>query len=97
LLIDDRFATRTSLKPIHQHSESEAIVGKIIFNLKEIPLETTEADAKAAIAMLREGLQELDFKRLPRASSLLVRAGVLEPSHGIKLSKMVGFPQTRLP
>jgi hypothetical protein len=54
-------------------------------------LETTDADARAAIAMLREGLKELDFKRLARTSSLLVRAGVLEPSHGMELSKPVGF------
>jgi hypothetical protein len=54
-------------------------------------LETTDTDARAAIAMLREGLKELDFKRLARASSLLVRAGVLEPSHGIELSKTAGF------
>ena len=50
-----------------------------------------DAEARAAIAMLREGLMHIDFQRLAKASSLLVRAGVLEPSHGIELSKTVGF------
>jgi hypothetical protein len=50
-----------------------------------------EAKSRAAIAMLREGLRELDFHRLAKASSELVRSGVLESSHGIELSKTVGF------
>ncbi len=54
-------------------------------------METTEDRARAAIAMLREGLRELDFPRLAKASSELVRTGVLESSHGIELSNTVGF------
>jgi len=54
-------------------------------------MKTRDVEAGEAIAMLREGLMQLDFQRLARASSLLVRAGVLEPSHGIELSKTVGF------
>jgi len=51
----------------------------------------TEARARTAIALLREGLREFDFQRLAKASSELVRSGVLESSHGIELSKTVGF------
>ena len=51
----------------------------------------TEARARAAIALLREGLREFDFHRLAKASSELVRSRVLESSHGIELSKTVGF------
>jgi hypothetical protein len=50
-----------------------------------------ETKARAAIAMLREGFREFDFHRLAKASSELVRSGVLESSHGIELSKTVGF------
>ncbi|MBV8134456.1 MAG: hypothetical protein JO121_02275 [Deltaproteobacteria bacterium] len=54
-------------------------------------MKDTEAKARMAIALLRDGLRELDFQRLARASSELVRSGVLESSHGIELSKTVGF------
>ena len=54
-------------------------------------MKDTEAKAKTAIALLRDGLRELDFQRLAKASSELVRSGVLESSHGIELSKTVGF------
>jgi hypothetical protein len=54
-------------------------------------MKDTEAKARTAIALLRDGLRELDFPRLAKASSELVRSGVLESSHGIELSKTVGF------
>jgi hypothetical protein len=54
-------------------------------------MKDTEVKARTAIALLREGLRELDFQRLAKASSELVRSGVLESSHGIELSKTVGF------
>ena len=54
-------------------------------------MKDTEAKARTAIALLRDGLRELDFQRLAKASSELVRSGVLESSHGIELSKTVGF------
>jgi hypothetical protein len=54
-------------------------------------METTDERARKAIAMLREGLRDFDFALLARASHELVRAGVLESSHGIELSKTVGF------
>jgi hypothetical protein len=54
-------------------------------------MKDTEAKARTAIALLGDGLRELDFQRLAKASSELVRSGVLESSHGIELSKTVGF------
>lgn len=54
-------------------------------------METTEAQAKDAIAMLREGLRDFDLHRIARASTELVRAGVLESNHGIELSNTVGI------
>ena len=54
-------------------------------------MQNTETKARTAIALLREGLREFDFTRLAKASSELVRSGVLESSHGIELSKTVGF------
>jgi hypothetical protein len=54
-------------------------------------MKDTEVKARTAIALLREGLREFDFQRLAKASSELVRSGVLESSHGIELSKTVGF------
>jgi len=44
-------------------------------------MKDTEARARTAIALLREGLSEFDFQRLAKASSELVRSGVLETSH----------------
>jgi hypothetical protein len=38
-------------------------------------METTEVKAKAAIAMLREGLRDFDLHRVARASTELVRTG----------------------
>jgi hypothetical protein len=52
-------------------------------------METTAA--KAAIAMLREGLRDFDIQRVARASSELVRTGVLAANHGIELSNTVGI------
>ena len=52
---------------------------------------TAEDRARAAIAMLREGLRDFDFQRVAKASSELVRTNVLDSSHGIELSKTVGF------
>ena len=54
-------------------------------------MKDTEAKARTAIAPLREGLREFYFTRLAKASSELVRSEVLESSHGIGLSKTVGF------
>jgi hypothetical protein len=54
-------------------------------------METTEAKGKGAIAMLREGLRDLDLQRVARASSELVRTGVLTANHGIELSNTVGI------
>jgi hypothetical protein len=52
---------------------------------------TTEDKANAAIAMLREGLRDFDLQRVAKASTELVRAGVLESNHGIELSNTVGI------
>lgn len=54
-------------------------------------METTEIKARAAIAMLREGLRDFDLQRVAKASSELVRTGVLQSSHGIELSNTVGI------
>jgi len=54
-------------------------------------METTEQKAYAAIAMLREGLRDFDLKRVAKASTELVRTGVLQSSHGIELSNTVGI------
>jgi hypothetical protein len=54
-------------------------------------METTEVKAKAAIAMLREGLRDFDLHRVARASTELVRTGVLTANHGIELSNTVGI------
>jgi len=54
-------------------------------------MQTKEARARAAIAMLREGVRDFDLQRVAKASTELVRTGVLEPSHGIELSRTVGF------
>jgi hypothetical protein len=52
---------------------------------------TTEAKAKAAIALLGEGLRDFDLPRVARASTELVRTGVLATNHGIELSNTVGI------
>ena len=52
---------------------------------------TTEDKANAAIAMLREGLRDFDLQRVAKASTELVRTGVLQSSHGIELSNTVGI------
>ena len=54
-------------------------------------MKTDEAKAKAAIAMLREGLRDFDLQRVARASAELIRTGVLESNHGIELSNTVGI------
>jgi vacuolar-type H+-ATPase subunit B/Vma2 len=54
-------------------------------------MENADAKARAAIAMLREGIGNLDFRRVAKASSELVRVNVLDSTHGIELSKTVGF------
>jgi hypothetical protein len=54
-------------------------------------METKDAEAKAAIAMLREGLRDFDLQRVARASTELVRTGVLAANHGIELSNTVGI------
>jgi hypothetical protein len=54
-------------------------------------METTEAKGKGAIAMLREGLRDFDLQRVARASTELVRTGVLTANHGIELSNTVGI------
>jgi len=54
-------------------------------------MQTTEAKARDAIAMLREGLRDFDLQRVARASTELVRTGVLQSSHGIELSNTVGI------
>jgi hypothetical protein len=54
-------------------------------------METTETKAKDAIAMLREGLRDFDLHRVAKASTELVRTGVLESNHGIELSNTVGI------
>jgi hypothetical protein len=54
-------------------------------------MDTTEAKAKAAIAMLREGLRDFDLQRVAKASSELVRTGVLTANHGIEISNTVGI------
>jgi len=54
-------------------------------------MEDINARGRVAIAMLREGLRDFDLPRVAKASTELVRAGVLEESHGIELSKTVGF------
>jgi hypothetical protein len=41
--------------------------------------------------MLREGLRDLDLQRVVRASTELVRTGVLESNHGIEISNTVGI------
>jgi len=41
--------------------------------------------------MLREGLRDFDLQRVAKASSELVRTGVLQSSHGIELSNTVGI------
>jgi len=51
----------------------------------------TREKARAAIAMLREGLRDFDLQRVAKASSELVRTGVLQSSHGIELSNTVGI------
>jgi hypothetical protein len=54
-------------------------------------MDNTEAIAKDAIVMLREGLRNFDLHRVARASTELVRAGVLESNHRIELSNTVGI------
>jgi hypothetical protein len=54
-------------------------------------MDTTEPKAKAAIAMLREGLRDFDLQRVARASTELVTTGVLAANHGIELSNTVGI------
>jgi len=54
-------------------------------------MENAQSKARAAIAMLREGLRDFDLQRVAKASTELVRAGVLESSHGIELSNTVGI------
>jgi hypothetical protein len=54
-------------------------------------MDATEAKAKNAIVLLREGLRDFDLHRVARASTELVRAGVLESNHGIELSNTVGI------
>ena len=54
-------------------------------------MQTTEDNARAAIAMLRNGLRDFDLHRVAKASTELVRAGVLQSSHGIELSNTVGI------
>jgi hypothetical protein len=52
-------------------------------------MESAEIKARAAIAMLREGLRDFDLQSLAKASTELVRTGVLQSSHGIELSNTV--------
>jgi len=54
-------------------------------------MESAEAKARAAIAMLREGLRDFDLQRVAKASTKLVRTGVLQSSYGIELSNTVGI------
>jgi len=54
-------------------------------------METTETKAKAAIAMLRQGLRDFDLQHVARASTELVRTEVLAANHGIELSNTVGI------
>ena len=54
-------------------------------------MEKTEDKANAVIAMLREGLRDFDLQRVAKASTELVRTGVLQSSHGIELSNTVGI------
>ena len=53
----------------------------------------TEAEARAAIAPLREGLREFDFQRLAKASSELVRSGVLEVQSRNRTFQDGGLPK----
>jgi hypothetical protein len=53
-------------------------------------METTEVKAKAAIALLREGLRDFDLHGVATATTELVRTGVLTANHGIELSNTVG-------
>src|ERR1700730_17782772 len=55
-------------------------------------METKEVKAKAAIAMLREGLRDFDLQRVARASTELVRTGVLTANHGIELTYSTDYP-----
>jgi hypothetical protein len=48
-----------------------------------------EENAIAAIAMLRDGMKNLDFRRVAKASRELARVEVLDSTHGIELSKTV--------
>ena len=41
--------------------------------------------------MLREGLRDFDLQRVAKASTALVRTGVLAANHGIELSNTVGI------
>ncbi len=54
-------------------------------------METREGKARDAIAMLREGLRDFDLHRVARASTELVRTGVLESNHGMELANTVGI------
>ena len=54
-------------------------------------MDTYEKKARVAIAMLREGLRDFDLARVAKASTELVRTGVLQQSHGMELSNTVGF------
>ncbi len=54
-------------------------------------METADANAKVAIAMLREGLRDFDLQSVAKASTELVRTGVLTANHGIELSNTVGI------
>jgi hypothetical protein len=54
-------------------------------------METNADKGRAAIAMLREGLRDFDLQRVAKASTELVRTGVLTSNHGIELSNTVGI------
>ena len=54
-------------------------------------MENTDAQARQAIVMLRESLRDFDLQRVARASTELVRTGVLESNHGIEFSNTVGI------